>query len=126
MNAQLGKVISSPAAGSTVARAAPLTTASGSRETAAPQPPAQKPVQAPAQAPMSSEAVKQVARQINEFLKSSSSNLQFSVDADSSKVVVRIVDAQTNEVIRQIPSEEMLAMSQAMDQMTGLLIKDKA
>jgi flagellar protein FlaG len=39
---------------------------------------------------------------------------------------VRIVDSQTKEVIRQIPSEEMLAISKYMDQMSGKLIQQKA
>jgi len=126
MNIQLGKV-SLPAAGSTVGRA-PLQGASGSKESAAP--PATAPMRpqavAPTQAPLSRDAVKQVANQINDFLRSSSSNLQFTVDGDTSDVVVRIVDSQTKEVIRQIPSEEMLAISKSLDQMSGLLLKQKA
>jgi len=81
---------------------------------------------APAQAPTGSDAIKQIARQINDFLQSTSSNIQFMVDAESSKVVVRIVDSQTKQLIRQIPSEEMLAISKSLDQMSGLLIKQKA
>ena len=81
---------------------------------------------APAQQPPSSEAVRKVAQQINEFLKSTSTSVEFAVDDDSSKVVVRIVDAQTKELIRQIPSEEMIAMSKAIDTMSGLLIRQKA
>lgn len=124
MNAQLGKVVSQAAAGSAAARTASPALAGGPRENAAPPTQAQA-ATAPAQAQLSSEAAKQVARQINDFLNASSSNLQFLVDAESSKVLVRIVDVETNEVIRQIPSEEMLVLSRAMDQMPGLLIQDK-
>lgn len=127
MSIQLGTV-TPPAAGSTAARAPTLPGASGASDNAKPPPPAptQPQAAAPTQAPLSNDAVKQVASQINEFIKSSSSSLQFMVDDDTSKVVVRIVDLHTNEVIRQIPSEEMLAISRSLDQMSGLLIQQKA
>jgi len=102
MNIQLSPVPST-AAGSTAARTAPLPGASGPRESAVPSPPPPTPTPtkaaAPAQAPLSSDAVK--------------------------KIVVRIVDSQTNEVIRQMPSEEMIAISKSLDQMSGWLIKQK-
>lgn len=72
------------------------------------------------------DAAKQVASQINEFLRSSASDIQFSIDGDSSDLVVRIVDSQTQEVIRQIPSEDMLAISRSLTQMTGVLLNQKA
>lgn len=54
------------------------------------------------------------------------SNLEFSVDNDTGKTVVRVVDASTQELIRQIPSEEMLSIARNMDRLEGLLIKSKA
>jgi flagellar protein FlaG len=86
--------------------------------------PAQTPP--PAQPPLGAEAAKQVARQINDFLKSSGSNVEFRVDQETKAVIVRVVDAETNTVIRQIPSEEMVAISHSLDQMSGLLLKQKA
>lgn len=79
----------------------------------------------PQHAPSSAEALKQVANQINDFLKASDSDLQFTVDRESGQVVVRIVDAQTQDLIRQIPSDEMLAIAHALDRMSGLLIDQK-
>lgn len=84
--------------------------------TAAPKPPV-----------VTAEVASQVARQINEFLKlSSAANVEVSVDTDSGAVVMRVVDNETHEVLRQIPSEEMLAISKSIDQMTGLLLRQKA
>lgn len=90
----------------------------------APGPTAQA-AQAPS-APPGDEAVKQAARQINEFLKSSKADVEFAVDDSSRHVVVRIVDAQTKEVIRQMPSEETIAISKSLDQMTGVLFQQRA
>jgi len=101
--------------------------ASSPRETMSAQPRgAPQPAAPPAPPPPNVDTVKQVARQINDFLKSSSAGVEFSVDGDSNQVVVRIVDSQTREVIRQMPTEEMIAISKVMDQLTGLLIKQKA
>ncbi len=53
-------------------------------------------------------------------------SLAFSLDKDSGKTVVKVMDTETNEVIRQIPSEEVLAISKAVDKLKGLLIKQQA
>ena len=53
-------------------------------------------------------------------------SLQFSLDKDSGKTVVKVMDTDTNEVIRQIPSEEVLAISKAVDKLKGLLLKQQA
>ena len=79
------------------------------------------------QAPATTDEVRKAARQVNEALKqTASSDLQFSVEGENKEVVVRVVDSQTKEVIRQIPSEEMVAMSKAIDNLSGLLIQQKA
>ena len=53
-------------------------------------------------------------------------NLLFSIDDDTGRTIVKIVDSQTDEVIRQMPSEEVLAISKAIDKLQGLLIKQQA
>jgi flagellar protein FlaG len=62
----------------------------------------------------------------NKFMQALSQNLQFSIDKDTDKVVVKLVDISTKEVVKQIPSEEMLAIARALDKLQGLLVKDKA
>jgi len=46
---------------------------------------------------------------------------QFTVDDDLGRLVVKIVNADTKELIRQIPTEEALALSKKMQEMIGLL-----
>jgi flagellar protein FlaG len=41
-------------------------------------------------------------------------NLQFSVDEDSGRSVIRVVNAETQELVRQIPSEEALRISRVI------------
>ena len=63
---------------------------------------------------------------VQDFTKTLANELKFNIDEDSGQMVVKIVDSATDEVIRQIPSEEMLEIAKALDQIQGLLIKQKA
>lgn len=53
-------------------------------------------------------------------------NLLFSIDEDTGKTVIKVVDSSTKETIRQIPSEEVLSIVKALDKLQGLLIKQEA
>lgn len=70
--------------------------------------------------------IEQAAKEVNEFLKPINNSLQFQLDDDTGKTVVRVIDTITKDVIRQFPSEEMLAIAKAIDQMKGLLVHQKA
>ena len=72
-------------------------------------------------------ALKQSIDTINNYLNSFANNsIEFSVDPNSQRVVVRVVDTQTNTVIMQTPSKAALAIAQALDKTQGLLIQTKA
>ena len=74
-----------------------------------------------------SEQLKQAVEEINRAMRQSNRNLEFSVDDATSRVVVRLTDTETGEVIRQIPSEETLAISRSIGEFQqGLLLKQKA
>lgn len=75
----------------------------------------------------SPEQLKNVVDNINRALKQSNKNLEFSVDTDTKKQLVKLVDTETGDVIRQFPSEEALAISRAIDQFQqGLLLQQEA
>lgn len=63
---------------------------------------------------------------IRNAVQTQSQGLEFSIDSDSHRTIVKVIDQQTKEVIRQIPSEEALQISKALDQAAGLLIRQKA
>ena len=63
---------------------------------------------------------------INAFLKPISDNLEFSVDEGSGKTVVKLVDTETNTVLRQYPTKEALAIAKDIDRFQGLLINTEA
>jgi flagellar protein FlaG len=56
--------------------------------------------------------VKQAARQLEAFMASMNRYLEFRVDQDSGRTVVTVKDQSTGEVVRQIPSEEVLRLAQ--------------
>ena len=86
---------------------------------------AQQQAQAQAAQP-STEQVHEAVKAVSSIVESVNSSLQFSVDNDSGKTVVKVVDSSTNKVIRQIPSEEMMAIAKALDGIKGLLVRQKA
>ena len=72
------------------------------------------------------ESVREAIAQMNDALKRASVGVEFSLDQGSGRVIVSVVDSESKEVLRQIPSEEMLAISRAIDDLRGLLIEQKA
>jgi flagellar protein FlaG len=70
--------------------------------------------------------LKAMVQDVNRVLEQVASSLEFSLDQQSGKTVVKVVDTNTQEVIRQIPSPELLAISHALDRVQGLLLKQKA
>ena len=68
------------------------------------------------------QAVDQLQRKAQSF----SPNLRFSVDRDTGRTVVKVTDANTQEVIRQIPAEEVLKLAKELDRMQGLLFNKDA
>jgi len=53
-------------------------------------------------------------------------NLDFSVDEASGQVVVKVVDGESGKLVRQIPSEELLRLSERLEDMRSLLFKAEA
>jgi flagellar protein FlaG len=70
--------------------------------------------------------VNHAVQKINTAMSAQSQGIEFSIDSSSHRIVVNIVDQNTNQVIRQIPSKEALAIADSLDQTQGLLIKQQA
>lgn len=63
---------------------------------------------------------------VNDFVSNLNNSLRFSIDEDTGNTIVKVVDATTKEVIKQIPSEEMVAIAKALDKLQGMLVHQKA
>lgn len=53
-------------------------------------------------------------------------DLRFSVDEETGRTVVKVLDSRSGEVIRQIPPEEMLALAEDLERLQGLLFRGEA
>jgi flagellar protein FlaG len=68
----------------------------------------------------------QAVDKLNTAVRGMAQGLEFSIDRDSKRTVVKVIDQQTKEVIRQVPSQEVLEIAKAIDRAQGLLIRQKA
>jgi flagellar protein FlaG len=85
---------------------------------------------APKKTDPSRDEVDAAVKKLNDSMLGSSQTLQFSVDHDTKKIVVKLIDQDTKEVVRQMPSEEALRIAKSidasMDKLQGRLIDHKA
>ncbi|MBN1518254.1 flagellar protein FlaG [Candidatus Sumerlaeota bacterium] len=63
------------------------------------------------------EAIQQVRENVQAAIQDRMSNnrISFSVDADKGMIIVKVIDAETEEVVRQIPPEELLRIAESLD-----------
>ncbi|AMD02699.1 MULTISPECIES: flagellar protein FlaG [Halomonas] len=73
--------------------------------------------------PAQADLVEPIQR-INEVLRQH--GVEFELNEMPSRVVTRIVDRETGDVLRQIPSEEVLAIAERLDELQGRLIRLEA
>ena len=59
--------------------------------------------------------------ELNAIVQSVQRDLQFSIDEFSGDTVIKVLDTKTDEVIRQIPSEEVLALTRNIESLKGVL-----
>lgn len=62
-----------------------------------------------------SERLRAAVAQMNDYIQSTQRDLHFSYDHESGETVVKVVDRKTQDVIRQIPDQIFLKISQAID-----------
>lgn len=72
------------------------------------------------------QAVRTAVAAINRAAKSLTNTVQLVMDERSERPIVRVMDSETGQLIRQIPSEEVLELRQALDRISGLLINRTA
>ena len=94
--------------GSAPARDAPGTTAAAQTE--------------PAVKAEDPNAVHAAVAAINRAAKTLTNTVQLVMDERSEQPLVRVVDSETGQLLRQIPTEEVLELRRALERVSGLLI----
>tara|TARA_B100000214_G_scaffold373376_1_gene353586 strand:- start:1285 stop:1719 length:435 start_codon:yes stop_codon:yes gene_type:complete len=62
------------------------------------------------------EELDEAVSQLNDFVQNVQRDLQFEVDNDLGQTIVKVVDQQTQKVIRQIPDEVALRLAENLQQ----------
>ena len=60
--------------------------------------------------------ISDAVRDLNEHVQSVQRELQFSIDENSGHTVIKVLDKETKEVIRQIPGEEALRFANSLNE----------
>ena len=73
-----------------------------------------------------SEPLNEVVFELNNLVRDLHRELQFSVDDKSGDTVIKVVDSKTDEVVREIPSEEVVRLRQRLEEAAGVIFRDSA
>lgn len=72
-------------------------------------------------------ALADAVSELNDYVQNIQRDLQFSIDEASGQTIIKVIDSQSKELIRQIPPEEVLALARNLDQLKdGGILQEKA
>lgn len=63
---------------------------------------------------------------MQDFVQATHHNIQFQLDEDSGRMLVKVTERETGEVIRQIPSEEAVRLAESLSEIRSLLFSAEA
>jgi flagellar protein FlaG len=70
--------------------------------------------------------IDRAATKVNEVLSLADSQLKIEVDHETDRVIVKVIEQESGEVIRQIPPEELLELAKFLSVPKGLLLQEQA
>lgn len=81
---------------------------------------------APSADSVTKDELEKYLKKINDYVQIRASNIEFTTDEETGIHIVKIVDTETHEEIRQIPSKEAIQIAKTLDQLQGMLIRQQA
>lgn len=69
--------------------------------------------------PVQEDELSSAVSDINEYLQSIHRELEFNIDDDTGRTVIKVISPESDEVIRQIPAEEVLALARFVREQQG-------
>jgi flagellar protein FlaG len=91
-------------------------------ETQAPSRPVQHTESADNKSTVDRKAIEKTIAKIREAIGPSNTSLKIEIDTDTDRIIVKVLDDQSGEIIRQIPSQEMVEIAKRLDTMQGVFI----
>lgn len=74
---------------------------------------------------LSEKTIKEVIENTNKKLESTDKKFEFSVHEQTNEIMVKVINKETDEVIREIPSEKILDMVAKMMELAGLFVDER-
>jgi flagellar protein FlaG len=78
------------------------------------------------QEPVSRKDLSELVEELSDLVQSVRRELKFSVDSDSGRTVIRVIDSSTGELVRQIPPDEVLTLVGRFREDQAGLVKEQA
>jgi len=75
--------------------------------------------------PITPKQLEKVAQQLQDFVGDLNRNIEFSVDKDSGRDVIKVIDKNTGDLLKQYPSEEVLTLVSKLSEMIGGFVDTK-
>jgi flagellar protein FlaG len=75
--------------------------------------------------PLTVEQLENVAQQLQDFVGNMNRGLEFSVDKDSGRDVIKVIDKNSGDLVKQFPSEEVLSLVAKLSDMVGGFVDAK-
>ena len=72
----------------------------------------------------SGEQLGAIVEKLNDFVQQVQRELEFSIDEENGEVVVKVVDARTRDVVREIPPEEVREMRKRLNEVAEKLFQE--
>lgn len=70
--------------------------------------------------------IDRAATKVNEVLSLADPQLKIEVDRETERVIVKVLEQKSGELIRQIPPEELLELEKYLTAPKGLLVEEQA
>ena len=75
---------------------------------------------------VSEEETQKIVRDINSALQAVHTELSFTIDKETNKTVLKVINSRTQEVVRQIPAEDALRLASRISKLMGILVDENA
>jgi flagellar protein FlaG len=69
--------------------------------------------------------IQEALAQLNDQMRRNGRDLSFNVDERIDRVIITVKNPQTGEVIRQIPTEEVIRLAHSIEDLKGLLVNQR-
>ncbi len=71
------------------------------------------------------EDIRESVKDVNEIVEKVKEGLSFQIHEETEKLMVQVIDVNTEEVIKELPPEEMLDLEARIHELVGLIIDEK-